>query len=85
MLNNSYINNIYVIQYFIGYIKDRVYQTVPRDIEELKQRIRDEFQRIPQDMIERACRSVPERLEIIVQNNGGHYFKYWNAVSCQAK
>lgn len=53
-------------------MKDRVYRTPINSTEELKRRIREEFNRIPQYMIERACRSVPERLEMVIQNEGGH-------------
>ena len=62
-----------VADFFLwGYLKDRVYRTPVNSTDELKRRIREEFERIPQWMIERAARSVQDRLEMVVQNNGGH-------------
>jgi hypothetical protein len=49
-----------VADFFLwGYLKDKVFARGPRTIDELKRLITEEFNRIPQEMIAKACRSVP--------------------------
>jgi hypothetical protein len=43
---------------------EKVFARGLRTKEELKQCIIEEFNKIPQDMIAKACRSVPMRLEL---------------------
>jgi hypothetical protein len=46
-----------------GLLKDRVYSSKPRTIEDLKAAIRREIRAIPLDLCQKVCRSVPSRLE----------------------
>jgi hypothetical protein len=59
--------------YFLwGYLKGKVYATRPRNIEELKARIREEISNIPEDMLHRAMQSLRIRCEECVRKNKGH-------------
>jgi hypothetical protein len=53
-----------------GYIKDRVYRTLPASLDELEDRIRHEFEILPQDMIDRAIDGYVHRLEKCLEVNG---------------
>lgn len=55
-----------------GYLKNQVYKTRPRDREELKQRIREECNNIPNCMLENAVKSLRKRAEKCVEEAGGH-------------
>ena len=62
------------LDYFLwGYLKDRVYRTKPANIEELKQRIRDEITAIEQDMIERAVSSFYDQMAFCQEVDGNHF------------
>ena len=56
-----------------GYLKDRVYVPKPNNIEELKNRITEEIQAIPDDMRERAILSFETRLRRVIGLDGGHF------------
>ena len=53
-----------------GYVKSKVYQTKPADLNELKARIQQVFDEMPQEMIARAMESYRRRLERCIQVNG---------------
>jgi hypothetical protein len=53
-----------------GYLKDRVFARSPRDIPELKEIIKEEFDTIPQDMIQKAYRSVLNRCQVCIEIDG---------------
>jgi hypothetical protein len=50
-----------------GYLKDKVFARGPSTIAELKRFITEEFNRIPQETIAKACRSVLTRLELYLE------------------
>jgi hypothetical protein len=49
---------------FFGDTSKIVFAHAPSSLDELKQLITDEFNRIPQEMVARACRSVKERCQL---------------------
>lgn len=53
-----------------GHIKSQVYHTQPADLEELKQRIEDAFNNLPQDMVDRAIDSYERRLRRCIEVQG---------------
>jgi hypothetical protein len=57
--------------YLWGHLKDQVYARNPRNTQELKQFIIEEFNAIPQNFIENSCRSVIQRLEHCYEYGGG--------------
>lgn len=59
--------------YLWGYIKSKVYKTKPQNIEELKQRIRDEADLIPFENNRRAISTFYQRLEYCQEVNGSHF------------
>lgn len=60
--------------YLWGYLKDIIYKDMPPNAEAMKQRIREECAVIPPEQIRNACtRSVGRRLEMCIQQGGGHY------------
>ena len=64
-----------VCEFFLwGYLKNRVYTTRPRTLDELKQRIQDEIRGIPADMLQRAMGNVNSRLKECIRR-GGRYLQ----------
>lgn len=62
------------LDYFVwGYVKDKVYFTKPRDLEELKQRIINIFAEIPPQMIRSAIENFYVRLGQCQEVNGHHF------------
>lgn len=57
-----------------GYLKGKVFQTPPATIQELRQQITGEVNRLRQDqgMIRRAVRDMRRRCELCIERNGGH-------------
>ena len=59
--------------YFLwGYLKTQVFETKPRTIADLKQRIQDEVAAIPVEMWREVMKSFRSRLEVGVRRNGSH-------------
>ena len=55
------------------YLKYRVYRTKPKTVEELKNRIREEFANIPIEIRERAIMSFYNRLHRVIESGGSHF------------
>ena len=57
-----------------GYLKSKVYQTPPANLEELEQRIRHEIDTLRQDraLVRRAVFDMLRRVRVCSQRNGGH-------------
>lgn len=57
-----------------GYLKDKVFSRPPENIEELRQRIIEEFNTLRQrpEIIQRAFRDMHRRTILCVERNGGH-------------
>ena len=53
-----------------GYLKDRVFARSPRNIPELKGILKEEFDTIPQDMVQKACHSVLNRCQVCIEIEG---------------
>jgi hypothetical protein len=61
-----------VPDYFLwGYVKSKVYETCPANIDDLKQRIRECTQGIPKEML-RVTTAMPSRLQECIERHGGH-------------
>ena len=56
-----------------GHLKSVVYRNRPRNIDELKEAIRQEIRSIPRETLLRAKRSFLERIELCLQAEGGHF------------
>jgi hypothetical protein len=66
-----YSPDLTVYDFFLwGYIKDRVYRTLPGSLDELEARIRHEFEILSQAMIDRAVDGYAHRLEKCLERNG---------------
>jgi len=59
--------------YFLwGYLKTKVFETKPRTIADLKQRIQDEGAAIPLEMLREVMNSFRSRLEECLHRNKSH-------------
>ncbi|XP_073979190.1 uncharacterized protein isoform X1 [Rhodnius prolixus] len=58
--------------FLCGYLKSRVYETKPRDLEDLKSRIRAEFVKISASMLKKVFKNFVKRLEECKAQNGHH-------------
>jgi hypothetical protein len=59
--------------YFLwGYVKSKVYETPPANIDDLKSRILECIQRIPKEMLQRVMTAFPSRLQECIERHGGH-------------
>lgn len=62
------------LDYFLwGYLKDRVYQTKPANLEELQQKIRDEIRTIDEDIIRQAVAAFYYRIAHCQAVEGGNF------------
>ena len=62
-----------VCDFFLwGYLKNLVYTTRPRTLDELKQRIQEEFRGIPAEMLQRAMGNLNGRLKECIRREGRH-------------
>jgi len=62
-----------VCDFFLwGYLKNRVYTTRPRRLDELKQRIQEEIRGIPAEMLQQAMGNLNGRLKKCVRTGGRH-------------
>lgn len=63
-----------------GYVKSKVFQNRPQNLDDLKNNIREVIAEIPVDMCRRTMASVLHRAQICTERNGGHLtnviFKY---------
>lgn len=59
-----------------GYLKDRIFRTVVRNIEELKQRITEEIAKITPQMLHRVFRNLLKRA-VVCKNNLGTQFQHF--------
>jgi len=62
----------FVIFFLWGYLKNRVYTTRPRTLDELKQRIQDEIRGIPVEMLQRALGNLNGRMKECIRGGGRH-------------
>ena len=61
-----------------GYIKDKVYQTRLKSIDELKRAVLREIRKLDgqKDLLKRVCASVTARADQCIDNGGGHFECY---------
>lgn len=55
-----------------GYVKDTVYKTPVKDIQEIKTRITAAIDSVTHDMLANVWRGVSDRLDLCHARNGGH-------------
>ena len=55
-----------------GWLKEQVYSTKPRNLEELEERIREVITSIPQEFLVKSVDAVHSGLEKLVANDGAH-------------
>lgn len=55
-----------------GYLKDRVFVADPQNLEELEDSILHEIENIPTEMLRKTVSSLPKRLQLLIEANGGH-------------
>lgn len=56
-----------------GYLKDKVYATKPRTVNELREAIELECARIPKKLFPSVCDSIARRCQQCLDQNGGHF------------
>jgi len=62
-----------VCDFFLwGYLKNKVYTTRLRTLDELKQRIQDEIHSIPAEMLQRSMRNLNSRFQECIRTGGRH-------------
>lgn len=65
--------NFNQLDFFLwSYIKNKVYQTQPANMDDLKQRIQDASQLVTPDMLLALQHSFRQRLNLTFEQNGGH-------------
>lgn len=63
-----------VCDFFLwGYIKNKVYATRIRNLDELEQAIVNAFHQLQPDVIGRACETLPSRLQDCINADGSHF------------
>ena len=55
-----------------GYLKSRVYQTPPQNLEDLRNRITAEVPSLPRNMVRRAVMDMESRAPLCIERNGAH-------------
>jgi hypothetical protein len=55
-----------------GYVKDKVFQEQVTNVADLKRRIREVIQDIPQEMRDAVWKNLEKRLHMVVDQQGGH-------------
>ncbi|KAJ4446658.1 hypothetical protein ANN_13355 [Periplaneta americana] len=74
------------LEFFLwSYVKDKVYATPVRDLRDLRERIIEAIESIPEDVLQRAWQEIVHRLDIVTVTAGAHieicYPPYLEAVS----
>ena len=59
-----------------GMIRDQVYSEKSSNLQELKEKITVAFSNVPLEMCQNACLSVRRRLEMCLEQDGGHFENY---------
>ena len=59
-----------------GYVKDIMYRTKIRDINDLKQRITDPIATIDETLLQRTWQEIDYRLDVLRATNGAHIEVY---------
>ena len=54
-------------------LKDRVYKPRPSNLQELKDKIREEVSNLSEDLLRRIVLNLRSRAELYIANNGGHF------------
>jgi hypothetical protein len=68
----TYLPDIFTPDYFLwSYVKSKVYETCPSNIDDLKQRILERIQGIPNEVL-RVMASMPSQLQKCDDQHGGH-------------
>lgn len=66
--------DILVCDFFLwGYLKSKVYAQKPRNIDELKNKIKEEIANIPLEVIHRVVENIRYRLKECLKRDGHHF------------
>jgi len=69
----AFSSDLSVCDYFLrGYLQCKVYLTKPRDIDELKNAIKEEIIATPNNMVRKAMSTLRDRLEQCRRDGGTH-------------
>jgi len=55
-----------------GYLKSKVYSTLPRDLHELKENIREEFAKLSEETLQTVTHTFITRVHLCILEGGGH-------------
>jgi hypothetical protein len=70
-----------VADYFLwGYVKSKVYETLPANIDVLKQRIRKCVEGVPEEMLQHVMTSFSSRVRECVERRGGKLQSVMNVI-----
>jgi hypothetical protein len=58
--------------YLWGYLKARVYNPLPKTLDELKSNIRREIEKITKDDLKRVFLNFEKRVVLVIESKGGH-------------
>ena len=65
--------DLYPCDYFLwGYLKQKVYNPLPKNLEELKVNIERETQKISKNMLNSTFLNFEKRLNLVINAKGGH-------------
>ena len=67
------------IQHLWGVLKDRVYASKPRTVEDLKEEIQAAVGTVSQELCAKVCRSVPSRLQKCLDVGGAQTELFWES------
>ena len=59
--------------YLWGHLKDRVYRTPPRTLDDLKKAITEQVKAIESQVLERVVANFEKRLRDLIASDGGHF------------
>ena len=58
--------------YLWGYLKSRVYNPIPNNLDELKCNIERKIKKITQDELKRVFLNFENRCDLVIETKGGH-------------
>ncbi|KAJ8896025.1 hypothetical protein PR048_001366 [Dryococelus australis] len=78
-IKNACLDNIvyHTLDFFLwGFVKDHVFRTKVTDIQDLKKRIRNAFERVTMEMLGRTWQEIEYRLDVDRATRGAHIDVY---------
>ena len=59
--------------YLWGYLKARVYNPLPKTLDELKANIEREIKKINKETLKNVFSNLKKRCNLVIENKGGHF------------